>query len=467
MPWEKEFQQFLVAHLCCGSDTRQKLGSEMASAALQGSSAKRLASKETLSSATARQQDESPKSCIDVGATPKTQVDEVPVRRVRFAEEVVAEMVEKKAAEDEEKDVVAEKDGNVQEEKVEVVEEKEEEEEEAAAEAEEGETLSLEETVAEEECEQLRLQLQSMSPSELEGILEEMELPLGGSREEVISRVVEAYLANEAYLAQEAAAAAAAAEAAVLFLRPRSRGGLGPQAAAWLHSQLMALGKAANARSRHFAALAWFECAYELQAGAESLISAVNMRLRLGQARLAQCLYAHALRELSLTTAQQELVTRKLAEAEAALLVATAPPPAATAAAAEVAELLDEEAAEAPAAKDMGEMVPLLRAQGLRANKLGDAAAARAWFDAAFLLSRLPSDLLSAANMRHKLEAASPAAEALYSHLLAVPCQDERTVAMAARKLADVHAQQQQQAGALSRSRATVTTQADSGFSWA
>ena len=78
MPWEKELEKFLVAHLCCGSDTRQKLGSEMASAALQGSSAKRLASKETLSSATARQQEESPKSCIDVGATPKTQVDEVP-----------------------------------------------------------------------------------------------------------------------------------------------------------------------------------------------------------------------------------------------------------------------------------------------------------------------------------------------------------------------------------------------------
>ena len=45
----------------------------------------------------------------------------------------------------------------------------------------------------------------------------------------------------------------------------------------------------------------------------------------------------------------------------------------------------------------------------------------RLWFDCAYAVSHSPTDLLSAANMRAKLVPASPAAEALYLHLLSLP----------------------------------------------
>ena len=68
-------------------------------------------------------------------------------------------------------------------------------------------------------------------------------------------------------------------------------------------------------------------------------------------------------------------------------------------------------------------------------------------FDCAFALSQQTADLLSAANMRQKLAAGSPLAEALYRHVLAMPQLPQRELLMAERKL-----QQLQQA-----SSATIT----------
>jgi len=225
-------------------------------------------------------------------------------------------------------------------------------------------------------------------------------------------------------------------------LRPRSRGGIDEAAALWLHKHLVALGHAANARSCHFMAHSWFECAYGLKDSTPELISSINMRLRLGQATLAKQLYERVLqqREVALiymlTDAQREVATRKLLESKAAI--------AARAAGAssslrdemqdEMQQLLAPDGISLEPA-DIARAVPLMRKQGHRANSLGDCEAAQLWFDCAFALSQQTVDLLSAANMRQKLVVGSPLAEALYRHVLAIPQLPVRELLMAERKL--------------------------------
>ena len=109
-------------------------------------------------------------------------------------------------------------------------------------------------------------------------------------------------------------------------VRPRSRGGIEQVAASWLHKQLVALGHAANARSCHFMAHSWFECAYNVKDNASELLSSINMRLRLGQVTLASKLYEHVLQQVRLTDAQREVATRKLGEAKAAVASRAAAP---------------------------------------------------------------------------------------------------------------------------------------------
>ena len=83
---------------------------------------------------------------------------------------------------------------------------------------------------------------------------------------------------------------------------------------------------------------------------------------------------------------------------------------------------------------EKAKMLPMMRAEGHRANKGGDFEAAQLWFDCAHSLSQHPSDLLSAANMRLKLVPTSPAAEALYAHALSLQLS-ERELDVTERKL--------------------------------
>ena len=60
-----------------------------------------------------------------------------------------------------------------------------------------------------------------------------------------------------------------------------------------------------------------------------------------------------------------------------------------------------------------------------------------------FALSQQTADLLSAANMRQKLVAGSPLAEALYRHVLAMPQLPQRELLMAERKLQQLQSRRQ------------------------
>ena len=197
-------------------------------------------------------------------------------------------------------------------------------------------------------------------------------------------------------------------------LRPRSRGGIDEVAAHWLHKHLVALGHAANARSCHFMAHSWFECAYGLKDGASELISSINMRLRLGQPTLARQLYERVLQQrevariFMLTDAQREVATRKLAEAEAA--IAARAGGGAAAMQDEMQQLLCRNSSGASVGPEEAALaVPLMRQQGHRANAMGDCEAAQLWFDCTFALSQQTADLLSAANMRAARAAPAPA----------------------------------------------------------
>jgi len=205
----------------------------------------------------------------------------------------------------------------------------------------------------------------------------------------------------------------------------------------WFHKHLMLLGHAANARGHHYLAHGWFECAYCVKGTATELLSSINMRLKLGQCNLAKCLYQRVL-SLDLTEPQREVAARKLNEAEEA--------------AAERAStihgrmedeleqlILDQPSSLSPA--DLQSLLRLLRQQGHVANGQRDFESAQLWFDCAWSLSRRPSDLLSAANMRAKLVAASPVAEALYTHLLTLPGLAEREMRMADSKLEQLRQQ--------------------------
>jgi hypothetical protein len=241
-------------------------------------------------------------------------------------------------------------------------------------------------------------------------------------------------------------------------LRPRDRNhNLASSKVDWLHRRLLACGHDANGRSHHFMAHSWFEVAYALKEGMPELISSINMRLKLGQCTLAKHLYERVLL-MQLTDAQIEVAARKLGEARTAIAERAKSPPRPG----EFASMQDEVTqilALPPSEKtvslpEKAKMLPMMRAEGHRANKGGDFEAAQLWFDCAHSLSQHPSDLLSAANMRLKLVPTSPAAEALYAHALSLQLS-ERELDVTERKLEqliEARAEEEERAAAASKS---------------
>ena len=83
--------------------------------------------------------------------------------------------------------------------------------------------------------------------------------------------------------------------------------------------QLLQKGKDANANSEFGAACACFEAAYALSMRGGMLVSAANMRLKLGEGETAAAMYRQVLADSSLLPAEREMATRKLGEAQASL----------------------------------------------------------------------------------------------------------------------------------------------------
>ena len=146
--------------------------------------------------------------------------------------------------------------------------------------------------------------------------------------------------------------------------------------------QLINKGKEANAAGEFATACACFESAYALAMRVGMLVSAANMRLKLGQWALVEQLYLQIVR-MVLTDAQREIVERKLNDV-AALKAGSAPMPGASAPGPsvpqeELASLVaaaDDAAARVPA-PDKERLLQLLRACGFAANAAGDFAAAQ------------------------------------------------------------------------------------------
>ena len=209
----------------------------------------------------------------------------------------------------------------------------------------------------------------------------------------------------------------------------------------WLHSRLFALGRAFNERgeqqlraskhlafsSKHLMALTCFACCYAIRPGAVELLSAANMRLKLGQRALARRLYERVLgMGDALAEPERRVAERKLREATTG--TAAEPPPAADAADAASSRSSSSSSSTAPAAglsslyladaelvsllsspdvadralepAERERMLPLLRGAAVDASHAADYEAAAGWFDAAFALSAATHDLLAAANMR-------------------------------------------------------------------
>ena len=221
-------------------------------------------------------------------------------------------------------------------------------------------------------------------------------------------------------------------------LRPRPRGfEIKDTEARILSRQLLKLGRVANGAGEHIMAHSFFECAYGARTeNIACLIAATNMRLKLGQLRLAAFIYSRLLSDWTawgLTEDQRAMVERKGAEAAAAIARRERLPHGAIVKEEdEVAQLLANRyasvldfgceggsgEASVEAATEWSDLTYLLRRHGHAANAAGDVEAAQQWFDCAFAVGRKPSDLLSAANMRGKLVEGCVAAEALYYHLL-------------------------------------------------
>ena len=79
---------------------------------------------------------------------------------------------------------------------------------------------------------------------------------------------------------------------------------------------LLQRGKEANAASDHRAACACFEAAYALSLRSGMLVSAANMRLKLGQPETAAAMYTWLIGECELSEAERKMATAKLAEAQ-------------------------------------------------------------------------------------------------------------------------------------------------------
>ena len=88
--------------------------------------------------------------------------------------------------------------------------------------------------------------------------------------------------------------------------------------------QLLQKGKDANGASEFAQACACFEAAYALSVRGGMLVSAANMRLKLGEAETAAAMYRSVLSDSGLLEPEREMAARKLAEAQA-LLPAEAP----------------------------------------------------------------------------------------------------------------------------------------------
>lgn len=222
-------------------------------------------------------------------------------------------------------------------------------------------------------------------------------------------------------------------------LRPRCRLPLTMQHETILHQWLLYLGRAANENSEHVMAHAYFESAYNCKDDISALLSATNMRLKLGQLSLVQAMYKRLLTEPQwlLKAQQREMITRKLAEAtEAAAARSRATGRPLRLLEDEIAQLLRDRRSLVPQ-EEADLFVRLTRRQGHVANDAGDFEAARLWFDCAYGVSQSATDLLSAANMRTKLVEGSAAAEALYIHILALPtgAVGENELHIAMRKL--------------------------------
>ena len=78
--------------------------------------------------------------------------------------------------------------------------------------------------------------------------------------------------------------------------------------------QLLQRGKSANAQGDFDTACACFEAAYALSIRAGMLVSAANMRLKMGQPVTASAMYNYVLTECSLLPAEAEMARRKLQE---------------------------------------------------------------------------------------------------------------------------------------------------------
>lgn len=80
-------------------------------------------------------------------------------------------------------------------------------------------------------------------------------------------------------------------------LRPgRGSEALPEPARDWMHRKLAAAGHAANEHGDFLMAQTWFECAYASKSNIADLISAANMRLKLGQWSLVEQLYKNIMR---------------------------------------------------------------------------------------------------------------------------------------------------------------------------
>ena len=73
-----------------------------------------------------------------------------------------------------------------------------------------------------------------------------------------------------------------------------------------MHRRLTAIGHTSNEAGNTLMAHTWFECAYAAKASSGDLLSATNMRLKLGQWALADELYKQIVR-MELSDAQREV----------------------------------------------------------------------------------------------------------------------------------------------------------------
>jgi hypothetical protein len=143
----------------------------------------------------------------------------------------------------------------------------------------------------------------------------------------------------------------------------------------WMGGLLHRLGHAANDRGHILLAHSWFQCAYAAKGSATELLSALNMRLKLGQWHLCERLYA-CVKARELTAEQMSMAERKHEEV-GALLAARADRPERLDKLEELDELLAAPKSNAGCltVDEMARLVGHLRVCGHAANRDGDCSA--------------------------------------------------------------------------------------------